>query len=998
MTKRHILLFLAGILLPLCARAQTTVRGLVHDETGAPVPGAYVLVDGTSTGTTADPDGRFTLAVEQGRTLILSCIGMRETRVRVDGPDLDILMETDSEMLEDVVVVGYGVTRKRDLAGSVSQVKAEDVKAGVITSTAEILRGRAAGVAVRQQSFEPGGGITVRVRGASTIEAENDPLYIVDGIQSSIGNQVSPEDIESIEILKDAAATAIYGARGANGVILITTKKGSAGKISVDYSYHLSGKVLYNPWKLMDAEGTIAYAMKMWEANGSAGDPPYTASEQQYKGAGTDWIKEMTRNTTTQSHAVSVSGGNEKVRAAATFVKVDDQGIVLNSDFNRISTRINVDFKVNPWLKAGVNAYMARTGRTYISMGTNSSTNNAMYWMFLASPVNGIDGNNVFGEASRVETVYAEVKNKDQKVSVDNSYVTLYVEANPWKDLTGRVQYSYTTEMDKYQTYFDRNTIQGQSTNGQATVETEDVNYRQLEGVLTYHHRFGVHDVKVIGGSSWQKNVYNYTGMGAENFTTDVFSYNSMGAASIIDWVATARSDKTNLSFFGRAEYVLRDRYILNASYRADAASHFGKDNKWGRFTSFSGAWQIGDEPFMAWTKPLFSSIKVRASWGQTGNDGIGTYKSLRTYAFQDVYLGGSSIVKGMYPKNTGNPDLKWETTTQTDLGADFVLLKGKLEVNFDAYDKLTTDLLNNINISTTTTGLETMTGNNGKVRNRGLELYAKYHVLEKKDFSWTTTLNVSRNRNRVEALGAPTYYTLRPHGTYEVTQYAVVEVGRPLSSIYGYVFDGILQEGETYAPQPASQPGDPKFKDLDGDGIITEKDRTQIGKGEPEVVLGWGNNLQWRDFDFSFFFDASIGNDLLNVSRVLLEDNSRLVDCLDRWTRSNPSQSIMRGTWKKDGGPQYGSFVNSRYVEDASFLRLTNIEVGYRIPVKRLGLDFLQGARVFVGANRLLTLTRYSGFDPEVSVNGSNAATQGLDYNAYPAYRQFNAGIKVTF
>lgn len=996
---RKLTTLLLATLLCVSALAQSIVRGTVKDQAGNPLPGAFISAKGSLVGVSADADGKFEIKARTGDVLEASFLGMIPAAVTVDGASLEIVLEADDNVLEETVVVGYGVTRKRDLAGSVAQVKTEDVHAGGITSTAEILRGRAAGVSVRQQSFEPGGGITVRVRGSSTIEAENDPLYIVDGIQSNVGNQVSPEDIESIEILKDAAATAIYGARGANGVILITTKHGSAGKISVDYSYNFSGKVLQNPWKLLDAEQTIKYNMNMYEANGSAGDPPYTPQEQAFKGAGTDWIREMTRFSSTQTHAVSVQGGSDKIRGAASFVKATDQGIVKNTDFDRISSRVNLDFNITPWLRAGISAYAAKTVRTYLSMGTNSSTNNAMYWMFLASPLNGIDGKDVFGKTSRVETVYAEVMNKDQKISVNNAYVTVYAEANPIKDLTLRAQYSYSAEMSKYQTYYDRNTIQGQSTNGQATSEIEDVDYQQLEGVVTWHHNFaGAHDVKLIGGSSWQKNVYNYSGMGAENFTTDEFSYNNMGAGSIIDWVATARSDKINLSFFTRAEYVLMDKYIVNASYRADASSNFGTGNKWGHFFSASAAWQIGDEPWMAFIRPAVSSWKLRASWGQTGNDGIGTYKSLRTYAFQDVYLGGTSIVKGMYPQNTGNPALKWETTTQLDIGTDISFLKGKVEVNFDWYDKLTTDLLNEINISTTTTGIQTMTGNNGSVRNTGVELFVKWHIFDNRDFSWSTTLNASHNTNKVVSLGAPTYYSLRPHGSYETTQYAVVKVGEPLSSIYGYVFEGILQEGETYSPQPASQPGDPKFKDLDGDGVITEKDRKAIGCGEPKVVLGWGNTLRWKDFDFTLFFDASIGNDLLNVSKVLLEDNDRLRTCLDRWTKSNPSNDVMRGTWKKDGGPQYGSFVNSRYVEKASFFRLTNIEIGYSIPWHKLGVDFIKGLRVFVGANRLFTITGYSGFDPEVSTNGGAAATQGLDYNAYPAYRQFNAGARITF
>lgn len=980
------------------AFAQQTVRGVVLDENGAPVAGAFILIQGTNTGTTSDSNGLFEIKAATGQTLEISYLGLLTQTVPVTSSSLSVRMEPDAQLLDDVVVVGYGVTRKRDLAGSVSQIKADEVKPGVITSAADLLRGRAAGVAVRQTSFEPGGAINIRVRGSSSISADNNPLYVIDGIQSNVGNQVSPEDIESIEILKDAAATAIYGARGANGVIIITTRQGASGRFSVDYSYNVSAKILRNPWKMMNAEDKINFDMDVWRENGSAGDPPYTPEQQAFTGAGTDWIQEMTRPALTQTHAVTVQGGNEKVRAAATFVNVSDKGLVLNSDFGRTSARMNADFNAADWLKVGINAYIAGTNRTYFSTGTASSTSNVIYWMFLANPLNTKDGKDVFGRDARVEKVYYELMYQDYNVGVNNSYVTVYADADPFPFLKARVQYSTSRENDKYQSYFDRNTSVGASYNGQATVENEEVDYRQLEGILTFHQKFGKHDVKVIGGAGWQSNIYNYTGLGAHDFTTDVFSYNNMGAAAAIDWISTAKTEKTNVSFFGRAEYVLMDRYIFNVSLRADGASNFGKDSKWGLFPAGSFAWQIGDEPFMAFTKPLFSSIKLRASYGRTGNDGIGTYRSLRTYAFQDIYLGGNSIVKGMFPNNAGNALLHWETTSQLDLGLDATLLDGKLEVNFDWYDKLTTDLLNDINISTSTVGLPTHKGNNGSIRNRGVELFVKYHVFDTKDFSWETTLNLSRNKNKVVSISTPTFYDIRPHGSYAYTQYAMVKEGYPLSTIYGYQWAGIIQEGETYELQPKSQPGDPKFLDIHVDGVITEEDRTSLGKGEPDFVFGWGNTLKWKHFDLTMFWDAAVGGSMLNISRLLLEDNNRLKSCADRWTRSNPSTTMIRGTWQRDGGLQYGSFVNSNFVEDASYLRLSNLELGYTIPLKELGIPSVKSARVFIGGNRLLTLTNYSGFDPEVSTNGASAVTQGLDFNTYPAYRQFNAGVKLTF
>lgn len=998
---RKFLLLLSVILmtLPISAR---TLKGVVTEaSSGNPIVGASVIVKGTANGISTDNDGAYSLDVNPGQTLVVSYVGMhaQEIKVTPEMKTLNIRMKDNSEVLDDVVVVGYGVTKKRDLAGSVSQIKAADEKAGVITTTAQLLKGRAAGVSVRQSSLEPGGTITVRVRGASSISSNNDPLYVIDGVQTAVGNQISPDDIESMEILKDAAATAIYGARGANGVVIITTKKGKPNKFTLDYSYDLSAKFLYNPWKLLTAGEEIQHAMQVWKDNGSSGDAPYTAEQQTYTGKGTDWVKEMTNNTTTQAHGIHLQGGSDRIRSAASLVYISDEGILPNTKFSRLSSRLNVDYNITDRVRAGVNGYIAHTNRNYLNMGTNASTDNSLYWIFMANPMNTPDGTNVFGEQTRKETAYYEIQNKDFNTRVNSAYVTAYGEADLLKCLTAKVQYTYSTENDKYQNYYNRETIIGSGYKGLATIENENSDTQQLDAVLTFHKKFGdIHDVKVIGGTTYIDNKYEYMGMQGHGFTTDAFSYNNMGAAATIDWIATAKVKKTNMSYFGRAEYVLMDRYILNASFRADGASNFGKDHKWGYFPSVSAAWQIGDENFMKFLKPTVNSFKLRASYGRTGNDGIGSYKSERMYSFEDVYLGGDGIIKGMYPSNAGNSALKWETTAQTDLGFDMTLLNNKIDVNFDWYNKKTTDLLNEINISTSTTGLSTTTGNNGSIQNRGWELYIKYNVLNKKDFSWNTTFNISQNKNKVLSISDPTYYSIRPHGTYNYEEYVMIKEGYPLSSIYGYVWDGIIQQGETYAPEPKAQPGDPKFVDLDGDGKITTADRKKIGNGAPDVVLGWGNNFRYRDFDFSFFIDGAFGNDLLNLTTVLLEDNDRLSICLDRWTKNNPSTNVIRTGWKKSAGLQYGSFVNSHYVENASFIRLSNVELGYTVPVKKLGIKFIKNCRFYVGAQRLFTITGYSGFDPEVSVNGSKAVSQGLDFNSYPAYRTFNCGAKITF
>ncbi|MDE6491402.1 MAG: TonB-dependent receptor [Muribaculaceae bacterium] len=999
--KRISTIILTLLLVSVSAMAQA-IQGTVLDATDdSPVVGASVIVAGSSAGTATDADGRFSIEAKVGQTLNVSYIGMRPAKVVINSDNLVIRLEADSKMLDEVVAVGYGVTKKRDLAGSVTSIKAEDVKAGVVMNTAEMMRGRAAGVQVRQTSMEPGGLITVRVRGASSISSNNDPLYVIDGLQTTAGLDINPNDIESIEILKDAAATAIYGARGANGVVIVTTKKGKAGKFTVDYSYDMSAKFLRNPYDLMDAQDIMSTAMKQWEENGASGNAPYTEKQLQYKGAGTDWFKELTRTSTTQTHNVQVAGGSERINVAASLSYASDEGILPNTNFDRMSARLNADFKISDYVRAGANAYIANSKKNYLNMGTTVSTDNTIYAIFNADPLSTSDpdGINVFGEAGRRNGLYSEIMSKDFKNTTDNAYFTIWGEAQILPQLSARVQYSFNNITNKYQKYYSRNTTVGLGKNGDATSEIETTHYKQIDGVLTYHQNFGEnHDLKVIAGMSYIDNQYEYNGMEAHEFTTDAFSYYNMGAAAAIDWIGSSRVDKTNISYFGRAEYVLMNKYILNASIRADGASNFGSGHKWGYFPSVSAAWQLGDEKFMDFWRQTVSNFKIRASYGRTGNDGIGSLKSLRTYGFTNVYIGGADIVKGMYPNNAGNADLKWETTSQWDLGFDAILWNGLLEVNFDWYYKKTTDLLNPINISTSTMGLQTTIGNNGTIDNRGWELFIKCTPIAKKNFSWTTTLNLSGNKGKVLDIADPTYLSIMPQGWYNTTEYMKVEKGMPLSSIYGYVFDGVIQEGEVCAAQPGSVPGQPKFKDLDENGIIDTNDRQVIGKGTPDVVLGWGNNFRYRDFDFSFFFDASIGQDMLNLNNVVFEDLGRLRSTMNRWTKSNPSD-MPATTWRKDSGNQYGSFVNSRYVEDASFLRLSNIELGYTLPVKNLGMDkVVKGFRVFVGAQRLFTITNYSGFDPEVSTNGASSIGQGLDYCTYPGYRTFNCGAKITF
>lgn len=1002
-------LFLLFLLIIICGSAfaqQQVIKGVVLESPSRePLTGATVVVQGIPGGSSTDLDGKFTVTASPGQVLIISFIGMKtqEITVTTGMRELTVNMESESITFEDVVVVGYSTTRKRDLTGAITSLKPDELKAGVVTDMSQLLKGRAAGVQVKQNSLEPGGSISIRVRGASSVSSNNEPLYVIDGFQTDNSYQINPNDIQSIEILKDASATAIYGSRGANGVVLITTKKGVKDQYQVEYSYNSSTKKLKNPWKLMGARDVIDYNMKVWEDNGSSGNPPYTEEQLQFTGKGADWLELTTRDGLSQSHQLSISGGSDRMTMFISANYTDDEGILLNTDFNRFSGRMNLDYKLNSAARFGASMFLVKTQKGYLNMGTSAANNNIMYRIFMLSPLIYPDGNNVFGERERRPAIFDEIQGLDQKQTGNNVYATIYGEVDILKPLTARVQYTYSNDNSKQQQYYPQTTNVGLADGGVAFIANEKYDKEQFDALLTFHNKFKEkHDVKILAGMNYTGFISESNETQATSFSTDKFGYHNIGLAQNIGWIGSGRAENTKLSFFSRAEYVLNDRYIFNASFRADGASHFGTGNKWGYFPSGSVAWQIGDEPFMDFMKPLFSGLKLRASYGITGNDGIRYYQSLFQYAVRDVYLGGDQLVKGMFPSNPENNKLKWESTSQFDFGIDFSLLNRRIEVNFDYYYKKTKDLLNPIAVSSSTGGLTTMMGNNGEIENKGFELFVRSNNITTRDFTWVSTLNLSRNKNKVLKLnqGEARFEMLRPHGNYEFQEYVMLKEGYPLSSLYGYVFDGVLQTGETYKPQPTSVPGDPKFKDLDGDELITNKDRTVIGDGNPDVIIGLGNTFTYKDFDFSFFIESSIGNELLNLTRIILEDENRLKASANRWTQRNPSNEVPRNGYNKFAGIKYGSYINSNFVEDASYVRLQNIELGYTLPLKKWGkaTKYVKNLRVFVGAQNLITLTGYTGFDPDVSTNGGSSVAQGLDFSSYPAYRMFNFGAKITF
>lgn len=1012
---------------------QRILTGTVRDaDNGEPLVGVSIKIKETSKGTVTNADGKYNISVNVNQTLEFSFLGMKTQRILVKStmpPSLDISLQPNQQSLDDIVVIGYGITKKRDLAGAIVSLKPDDIEAGVVSDMSQFLKGRASGVQVRQNSLEPGGSVSIRVRGASSVSAENEPLYVIDGFQTDNMTQINVDDIESIEILKDASTTAIYGARGANGVILITTKKGKLGRFAVEYSNSSSSKMMYNPWDLLDAGETIALERRLYEQSPTVTSCVWTAEQAKYHGRGTDWIKETTRNTITNLQQLSISGGSDRLTGYASANYLNEPGILYNTDYMRFGGRTNLFFKINKRVRVGANFNFSQSKKKFLDMGTISSDKNIMYRIFNLEPWKNTEGYDVFGIKARRPGVFDEMNGANLNKTFTTTYTTIFADADilPSLNLNGR--YTYANDHLKTQKYYDRSTTIGQSYSGQAFVGHEEVAKHQIEGVVTWIPQLvGRNMFKLTTGASYIYQKGWGDEMQAYGFASDVFGFANIGAAEHLDWISSGESVLKKASFFGRAEYVLMDKYILNASVRSDGSSVFGSDYRWGVFPAGSFAWHIGDEPFMAFTKPLFTKIKLRTSYGMSGNDGIRFGLSQYQYSVRDVHISGDEAQKGMYPSNPYNHGLRWETTQQWNIGADLILLNGQIEANFDFYIKHTKDLLNP-DVIHPSGGFPNYTNpdgrrfeytammlNDGEIDNRGFEFSIKSTNINTKNFIWSSTFNVSTNYSKVLKLnnGKPRYQYIRPHGSYEEKEYMVLKEGEPLSAIYGYVFAGIVQQGEIYKPQPNSVPGDPKFQDLNNDGIIDGKDRKVLGTGVPKTIFGFQNSFSYKNFDLSIFLEAALGAKMLNLTRIYLEDNNRIRESMDRWTQGgrkivneggeifmthgNPSITVPRKGYTRRAEVQYGSYINSRFVENANYLKMRNIELGYTLNGNFLKTNLVKSLRFFIGAQNLLTITKYKGFDPDISTNGSSAISQGLDLNSYPAFRTFNFGGKITF
>ena len=1027
------------------------VSGKIVDANGNPLPGASIKVKGSEKGTTADASGNFTLDVpDTGGTLVISFIGYATVELPVSkaGALNPIVLQTVEAEMTDVVVVGYGSQKKSDLTGSVSSVKGEDLTRLPTQRVDQALQGRAAGVMVQNTDGAPGGNAIIRVRGGNSITGGNNALVVVDGIQGVNISTINPNDIQSLEVLKDASATAIYGARGANGVILITTKRGVTGKPVFNYGFSAGSQQLSNKLNLLNA-GDYARKSNDWAAtaNGTVNSPiepviPFTKEQIASLDAtgGTDWQDEVYRSGALQNHQLSISGGSENVRYFVSGGYVNQQGIVINTKYVRYNLRSNLDLKLNKWLTAGVNLNVIKDKGNVPPVGEGTRYGdilgqviNTVARFDPATPVYGADGNynykalkggpddsKIYADNDVWNPVATARETRAEKNNITNE-ISTFLEFQLLQGLSLRVAGAASINSNDDKHYYSTKTQPGRGVNGVGDLSESRYEYYQNSNILTYNKTFNQkHNLTLTGVAEQQLIQGKGSYINAQGFFSDETGINDLGGAGQINEKTNFLSKQTLNAFLGRANYIFDGKYMLTVSYRADGSSVFGANNKWGYFPSAAVAWRVSEEKFLQ-TIEFISNLKLRGSWGKTGNQAIQPYQTLATVAsgFNYPYDGNSAANIGFALGRPGNPDLKWETTEQKNIGIDLGFFNERLTATIDVYKKVTTDLLLNKQVEAYT-GFSTKLANVGSIQNKGIEISVGGIPLAGTDFRWNTGVNVSFNRSKVLALldDQPLAIRTNTGGGYQIyaSGFSVkyLQVGQPVDQMRGYVNLGTWSEAEREDAKKMGQaPGEAKWKDVDGDGKITRAADGQevIGNASPKFIYGWNNSLSYKDFDLTFLIQGSYGNDIFNAVRIKTENpsNGTSVNLNNRWTPDNQNTDVPVFLSSRDrnllnlGSNQTAGIGvdqrSSRWIEDGSYIRMKNITLTYNIPLSVLSKIHISNLSVYATAVNLFTITKYTGYDPEVSsFNAAGAGGLGIDLSNYPTSKTFLFGINLTF
>lgn len=963
------------------------IKGRVVNEKGEPVASASITVKGSNAGTTSGANGDFSISVPEGKKiLIVSSVGYRDAEVNIGNGDfLNVTLILKPVITEEIVVVGYGTQRQKDLTGAISSVSNKDFNQGMVMSAQQSIQGKLAGVNIAKNSGKPGGSNTVRVRGGTSLTSTNDPLYVIDGVpisnsagvgQANINNYgidvfdeeptnplmtLNPDDIESITVLKDASATAIYGARAANGVIVVTTKKGAAGKAKITVGSSVAVSKIAKTYDVLSAD----------EYRKGIASLGLTIDD---KGANTNWQDKIYRTGFSQDHYLSLSGGANKTVYRASLGFGNQDGVMLASSLKRTNLRINInhsalndrlnfDMRVNYGQTFSKQAPVSNTvGSEFgTSMNYEAMVFNPTY------PVYDASGNYNFVAPYRVNPVSYSDQILDQLTNnrfLGNLSTTLKI----IEPLSVNLNLGYTNQNINRNSYISKNNLIGKGTNGYASVQKlEDFN-KLLEAVVKYNQHFGKHGVEAMGGYSWQYFVNEGDRTTATGFLSDEFKWYSLQAASSVTSVNTFKVTNTLISFYGRANYNYDDRFLLTGTLRRDGSSRFGSGNKWGMFPSGSAAWRISREKFFH-VKPI-SDLKLRVSYGVTGNQEIGNLASQQTLgATSSGYIVGGQRITTVLPQQYANPNLKWEQTAQFDAGIDYSLFEGRLRGTIDYYVKKTTDLLLRIPVPSPT-AVSTQLANVGSVQNKGIEIEINGKIMEKTDFKWESNFNISFNKNKVLSLSNEQFsgnnIQMAPlQGTVSLGKFAQLIIpGQPLGTFWGPRFTGIKGGKETF---------------------VAGAD-TIIGCAQPDFIFGFGNTLRYKQWTLNFLFRGSVGNDVFNLTAANMSYLSNL-----------PGRNVFKSALTSGLARDAGKTFSSRWIEDGSFVRLDNLTLSYDFNVKK---TFISAMNVFLSGQNLLLFTKYSGLDPEVNAEVSRTGTAplGIDYLGYPSSRTFSIGFNMSF
>ncbi|MFH4969487.1 TonB-dependent receptor [Gaetbulibacter sp. M240] len=1017
--------------------AQVDVSGVVRDsETNEPLLGATVLVKGTSNGTITGFDGSFQLSVaSQDVILVISYTGYQTTEVKA-GANLQINLKVDIGKLDEVVIIGYGTQRRSDLTGSLAGVKSETLMESQSTDVFAAMQGRMAGVQISSDSGQPGAGTNLVIRGQTSINGTSSPLFVIDGVQIDVNYDevattgssqarinpltgINPADIESIEVLKDASATAIYGSRGANGVVIVTTRTGSDGRLNADYTYNIGVSNAIKKMPVLSAQDYLIYQTERGNGqflnqdtnNDGVFETPRNFDELRSY----DWQDEGLRTAITQQHQISVRGGNKQTNYAAGLGYLNQEGLVINNNYDQYNLRLRIKSDVSDRLSIGFNSNASYSVLEGIAnSGGPTSFTGVTQQLLLGNPWN-IQTEDVDLTDDAFISPIQLIEESDKSTSISRLFANMNIDYK----ISDAFKYTAVTggniSHSKVKEFYSSETGWGRLQNGRARVKEVNTYSINHSSQLHFNQTFGsAHKIDAM--AAFEIFHYNFEDflnevIGFENQTTGV---NNISVGTSVSEYSTQRWSTNRLSYLGRVNYSLLDRYLLTASIRADGSDKFGAGNRWGYFPSAALGWKVSDEEFMK-NIDAISNLKLRLSYGATGNERIPPY----TYLAQldpTFYASNNNLIFGLAPSSLPNPNLKWEVTNQFNAGIDLGLIDGRLTISADVYKKITTDLLLNAPIPAQS-GFNSQWQNIGRIDNEGLEIQITSYNIDRKDFSWRTDFNISFNRNEVKDLGGAEFIPVTTGGGWQSTVGRVI-VGQPIGTMYGYSFDGIYQiddftwnnnsdpniphEDRTYVLKDdlpvysgTALPGRMKYEDVNGDGFINDEDRKVIGNSNPVHFGGINNTFKYKNWDLSVFFQWSYGNELYNASKVRLNGVQPWMNItedyfINHWTPENPSNQY----------PAYGSIdqqiASSYYVEDGSYLRLRTVSLGYRLPksiTDKLGINSMQFNLI---GNNLATWTKYTGWDPEVNFN--NPLLSGFDRIAYPRAKNFTLSLKATF